>query len=344
MSQSSLFDDLPDAPPPASAAAVEPTIPAAAEGAQWRDLAQQLPAGLRMGTSSWSFPGWQGLIYGAQATESALSRAGLVAYGQHPLLRSVSLDRTFYAPIDEAEYARHAAQVPDDFRFVVKGPAAVTDAVLRGRGGVPVKRNPQFLDAAAAIDTFIAPCRAGLGGKAGPLVFQFSPLPPALLDDPVGLVEQLARFLQALPPLPLAEAATQPFYAVEFRDAQAITPRMMRMLAEAGVRYCVAIHARMPPVERQLRAVAATGDGPLVVRWNLHAGQAYEAARARYFPFNKLVDEDVPTREALADAARQGDETGQLTWVIANNKAEGSAPLTLLRIAQRIVAQAGEAA
>ena len=35
------------------------------------------------------------------------------------LLRCVGIDRSFYRPLTEGQYARYAGQVPDDFRFVV---------------------------------------------------------------------------------------------------------------------------------------------------------------------------------------------------------------------------------
>jgi uncharacterized protein YecE (DUF72 family) len=339
MEQTTFFgaEAEPD-PPPKRRKASSDSVPAAEHPDRLRQLARSLPQPLHLGTSSWSFPGWEGLVYGAKASESLLSREGLRAYSQHPLLNSVSLDRTFYAPLTEAQYAHYAAQVPDGFRFVVKAPNLITDAVLRDDRGAPSTDNPSFLDPVLANDHFVAPCLAGLGNRAGPLVFQFSPLPPTILADPAAWVERLAAFLAALPPLPASLGHSQPFYAVEFRDRQVVTPRMMKMLAEHGVRYCVAIHARMPSAERQLQAVAATGPGPLVVRWSLLAGQRYEAAKARFSPFDKLVVHDPATRAALAGAAAASRRAGHPVWIIANNKAEGSAPLTLELLADAIVA------
>jgi uncharacterized protein YecE (DUF72 family) len=62
-------------------------------------LARHLSPQLYLGTSSWTFPGWQGLVYDRAASASVLARYGLAAYARHPLLRTVGLDRTFYAPI-----------------------------------------------------------------------------------------------------------------------------------------------------------------------------------------------------------------------------------------------------
>jgi uncharacterized protein YecE (DUF72 family) len=298
--------------------------------------APTLPIDIRLGTSSWFFPGWRGLVYDGVHAQVTLSRKGLEAYGQFPLLRTVSLDRTFYASISAADYAAYARQVPDHFSFLVKAPALVCDAMRRdeeGRGLVP---NRLFLDAAIATREFVVPCLEGLEGKAGPLVFQVSPLPRNLADEPAALVQRLTAFFQALPQ---ELGGRRPLYALELRNAELLTPRLMRGLAEVGVRYCVGLHDRMPEAERQAAAVQALdggSPGPLVVRWNLHRGFLYEAARQRYEPFDRLVDEDPMTRLTLARLAASAFQAGQKVWITANNKAEGSAPLSLLKLGQEI--------
>jgi hypothetical protein len=95
----------------------------------------------------------------------------------------------------------------------------------------------------------------------------------------------------------------------------------------------------MPEVERQAAALKALdGDrpGPLVVRWNLHRGFLYQAAKQRYEPFDRLVDEDGETRQVLARMAADACKAKQKVWIAANNKAEGSAPLSLLKLAEEI--------
>lgn len=298
--------------------------------------APALPVDIRLGTSSWSFPGWRGLVYDGVHPQLALSKKGLEAYAQIPLLRTVSLDRTFYAPITTVQYQTYARQVPDHFSFVVKAPALVCDAVMRddeGRGKVP---NPHFLDAAIATREFVVPCLEGLGDKAGPLVFQVSPLPRSLIEEAATLVERLAAFFAALP---RELSRHRPLYALELRNAELLTPRLMKMLAAAGVRYCVGLHDRMPEIERQeaaLRVLDGDTPGPLVVRWNLHRGFLYQAAKQRYEPFDRLVDEDPETRLVLARMVAAAFKAKRKVWVTANNKAEGSAPLSLVKLAEEI--------
>jgi uncharacterized protein YecE (DUF72 family) len=297
-------------------------------------LPTELPAGLYLGTSSWSFPGWIGLVYEKSGNESALAREGLREYSRHALLGAVGIDRGFYAPLSSAQYANYAKQVPPGFRFVVKAPNLITDAQLRSERGVPAALNNSFLDAVLAVDQYVAPCVEGLGEALGTLVFQLSPLPREWLADTAAVVDRLARFFATLPPLPAGAC-----YALEIRDAALLTPRLMRALAATGVRYCVGVHASMPPVERQAKAFALLPPGPLVVRWSLHAGLKYQAAKDRYFPFNRLVDPDPVTRRALAALAVSAIASGHTATLIANNKAEGSAPLTLLEFAREVLQQ-----
>ena len=321
--QLSLFDDA-DAVDPAR---VDDALQA---------LGARLPARIHLGTSSWSFPGWTGIVYadrnGRPASEQVLAKHGLAAYARHPLMRTVSLDRTFYAPLSRAEFAHYAGQVPASFRFVVKAPAAVTDPVIRRSGsGEPARDNPSFLDAAAATTAFVQPALQGLGTHAGPLVFQFPPLGQRLLADVPRLAARIAAFMAVLPRGPL--------YAVEVRDPQLVCAEFAAALRDAGVAPCLAVHARMPPAGEQAATFgldAADCRLPLIARWNLHAGRRYDEARSEYAPFNRLVEEDAPTRAALAGLARGAVAAGRDVFITVNNKAEGSAPLSVQRLAESI--------
>jgi len=327
--QRSLFED--DEP-----AASRPAVSPVAVAPEAADLALHLPREIRLGTSSWSFPGWTGIVYAARdgrpPGEPLLARHGLAAYASQPLFRTVSLDRTFYAPLKAAEFAAYAAQVPSDFRFVVKAPAAVTDPFSRAAGAVQGD-NPCFLDAGVAAGTFVAPAVAGLGPKAGPLVFQFPPLGRTLLADLPRTAGRIAAFMAAVRSHAVARGAV---LAAEVRDPELASAAFAAALADAGCIPCLAIHARMPPVERQAAALGldrTDDDRPLVARWNLHAGRTYAAARTDYFPFDRLVEEDPATRAGLARLARAAAAGGREVFITINNKAEGSAPLSVARLA-----------
>lgn len=321
---------------PAVPVATEPhaVLPAAPDGSL-QVLARRLPAGIRLGTSSWHFPGWARLVYDRAAEERILAREGLTAYVRHPLFGCVSLDRTFHGPIPQADYRRYAAQVPPAFRFLVKGPLLVTAPVLRPSGASRGQENARFLDAAAATEGFVLPCVAGLEEKAGPLVFQFPSLGREWTSRPRLFAHRLHDFLVALP--------LGPVYAVELRDRALLGPDYLDALRNAGAIHCLSVHPRMPVASEQAREAGLDRSGALVVRWNLHAGFTYEEAKARYAPFNALVDEDILNRVGLARLALAAARRGDAVYVTANNEAEGSAPLTIVRLAEQIVAAAGHA-
>ena len=310
--------------------------PAAQDNAT-RDLAAQLPASIHLGTSSWSFPGWAGIVYDKPAGESTLSKQGLTAYSAHPLLRTVSIDRSFYSPLSRAEYDAYSAQVPAHFRFMVKAPSFITDELRRDESGRGIEMNPRFLDAEAAVAEFIKPAISGLGDKAGPLVFQFSPLSRRTLADVPAFVARLHAFLWSMKRL-CTGFSGEPLIAVEVRNGELLTRGFAEALKDAGARYVLGVHARMPKPEAQLPVLRALWPGSLVVRWNLHAGFKYEEAKAQYAPFNRLVDEDPESRATIARVAVATALAGQPVFISANNKAEGSAPLTLYKLAQAIAA------
>lgn len=307
-------------------------------------LAAGLPSNLYFGTSSWSYPGWHGMVYDGEYTESLLSRKGLEACGQHPLLRAAGIDRGFYGPIPITDYLRYAAQVPEHFRFLVKAPASVCDAWLRGPDGAGRLANAAFLDAEIAIRDFIEPATAGLGARCGPLLFQLSPL-QSLADDGPALFTRLEAFLAALPPL---EPTLTPnaCYAVEMRDASLLTPRYIRLLRDHGVRFCLAARDRLPSVPRQAQAQALMDDGapgPLVLRWMLREGRSYAMAEKAFSPFDKLADPDTETRNAIADVVVRTLQAGQPAYVIVSNNAEGCAPLSIVGLATAIADRLGTA-
>ncbi|XXF80595.1 DUF72 domain-containing protein [Myxococcaceae bacterium GXIMD 01537] len=334
--QLDLFTGAPvETPAPAKARKQEPVGPAAVDE-RVRAVGTALPRGVYLGTSSWTFPGWAGLVYDKEVPATRLSHDGLNAYGQHPVLRTVGIDRTFYGPITAAAFADYAARVPEDFRFLVKAHEACTLArwpTHERYGAHRGQRNERFLDPAYATDVVVAPYVEGLGAKAGPLVFQFPPQDPQSFGGPARLVERLLAFLAALPRGPL--------YAVEVRNEELLTDGLADALGEAGASPVLSAWRHMPAARQQAERPRAAEARALVVRWMLPPNLGYEEARSRYAPFNRLVDEDVATRGALAGLCAAAVRRGQPTYVIINNKAEGSAPLSAVQLARATLRELG---
>jgi uncharacterized protein YecE (DUF72 family) len=340
--QNSLFGNPEDAarlaarPGPRKASAT--TVGAQPVDPALRELAAALPSSLRLGTSSWTFPGWAGLVWDGDYADAKLSKYGLAAYAQHPLLRTVSLDRAFYRPLTVDEYHGYAVQVPDDFRFVVKAPSLIADALVRSEDGRGLQDNPGFLDPELAVRAFVQPALDGLGHKLGALVFQLSPMPASMLARPTEMLQRLRRLLQALPDI--RAQAPDGVIAVELRDPLFLTRglalQLIDVLRECRATYCLGLHAKMPPIAEQLPILRALWPGPLVCRWNLHlkhGAYGYEEAKRLYGAFDRIVDADPETRQSLARVISGTTAAGYPAYVTIGNKAEGSAPLSVIELA-----------
>jgi uncharacterized protein YecE (DUF72 family) len=195
--------------------------------------------------------------------------------------------------------------------------------------------NPLFLDPARARADFVQPAAEGLAGRLGALVFQLSPLGPRWLHDVVELHRRLGALFETCTPA-LPAGAT---IALELRDAALLTPRLAALLERRGVRYCLGLHDRMPPIAGQLPMLRALWTGPLVCRWNLQRGLRYGEAKDLFTPFDRLQAPDPATREALARVIAGTVAAGYAAYATINNKAEGSAPLSVIELAKAIAAR-----
>ena len=294
------------------------------------DLARRIPARVRFGTSSWSFPGWKGLVYSSGATETSLAREGLREYAQHPLLRTVGIDRSYYAPIPDEDLRRYASQLPAGFLACAKAPALVTSAELPGRDG---GSNPEFMSARRLIDDLLAPFERSFAANAGPFILEFPPVRAAAGIDSRMFVRALDGLLGALPP--------RFRYAVELRNRQFLTPDYARVLATHGAGHVYNYWSAMPMPGDQTAIVPPESLPFAVVRLLLAPGTWYDDQRARFRPFNRIVAEDGTMRAQAVSIARRVAAMDRDAFLLVNNKAEGSSPLTVMGLARLLAEETG---
>lgn len=291
-----------------------------------------------MGCSTWSYPGWENLVWDHAYDASVLAKNGLTAYAQHPLLRTVCIDRSFWRPLTVSQYATYAGQTPAEFRFVVKCPCVITDAQVRAEDGRGREANPAFLDPALAASAFVQPTLEGLGEKLGVLVFQLSPLTWDWLNRPSALFARLHDLLASVQ----SQLAPHPevIVAVEVRDPELLVPAFTDMLRTCRATFCLGLHAKMPPIEEQLPLLRALWPGSLVCRWNLNrrfGPYGYEDAQRAHAPFSEIRSPDPHTRALLARSIAGITGAGQRAYVTVSNDAEGCAPRSIALLAQALL-------
>jgi len=294
-------------------------------------VAAKLPPGVHFGTSSWSFPGWRGLVYSTGGATAALARDGLREYAAHPLLTTVGIDRSYYAPIPDEDLQRYASQVPSGFRACLKAPSSVTSAATFDPGArtrsVP---NPTFMSAARLVEELLEPCARAFAGHTGPFVLEF---PPAPRQVPISTAEFIER-LDAM----LGELPREFDYAVELRERSLLTPEYRRVLARHGAAHVYNYWSFMPMPGDQA-AIVPPEDAPFtVVRLLLKPGTRYDDQREAFLPFKRIVERDDRMRVQVARLVRRAAAHRRRAYVLVNNKAEGCAPLTVRALAE-LVAQ-----
>ena len=329
--QARLFEEPPATEGPGASKRARASVGPVVLTPEERALAERLPPEIRLGGMSWSYPGWAGSVYVRAASPRELARHGLPAYAAHPLLRTVEIDRSYYDPLTADAFRAYAAQVPDDFRFVVKAHEDCTidrfptHARYGQRKGQP---NPRFLDGAYAAEVVVPPIVEGLGAKLGVILWQF---PPQDAGGAGAFARRLGAFLERLQRLPRG-----PVYAVELRTAALLGPAYGDALAAAGAVHCHNVWTAMPSPMQQARLLPPATRRPLLLRWLLRRGDPYESAQARFEPFDRLREEDPANRDEVTALAVRAHRHGVPVIVTVDNKAEGCAPQSILRLARAI--------
>jgi uncharacterized protein YecE (DUF72 family) len=302
-----------------------------------RAIAEKVPRWIRFGTSSWSFPGWRDIVYRGTPSEESLARAGLGALATHPLFRTVGLDRSYYGPLRAEDLASYAEQLdsaakraPDlpPFRVVSKVWDEITTAVYPTHpryGARAGTGNPHFLDVDRFLSEVLEPYRVAFGTHAGPFVFELTPMPRGAMDEKT-LVTRVEAFLERLPP--------GWRWAFELRNEELFGARWLDMLRSNGAAHVYTYWTAMPPIRDQL-ARGPVGSSFIVARLMLPPYMRYEAKKAEYAPFNRLVAPQPAMRDDVVDLLRAAAAADvDDAFVLVNNKAEGSSPLTVKALAK----------
>jgi len=159
---------------------------------------------IRAGTSGWSYKEWKGHFY----PEKLPAKDFLRYYAEH--FPTVEVNNTFYRLPNLTTLEGWAAEVPDDFTFVLKASKRITHDKRLG-------------DVADSVD-YLLRTAATLGAKLGPFLVQ---LPPNMKKD-------IARLRDFLPMLGRARAA------FEFRHVSWFDDEVYEALRACNQAWCVA--------------------------------------------------------------------------------------------------------
>lgn len=296
---------------------------------------------LRVGTCSWKYPSWKGLVYSQATGIDYLSE-----YARR--FDTVEVDQWFWTLPETATAAQYASVTPQDFRFTIKLPNALTlTHFYPKRAGRPAKRedhstaghparredppqgeqalrpNPEFLSVPLFTDvlTRLEP----LAPRIGMLMLQFEYLNARKMASQEQFLELLGGFVAAIPrSLPVA---------VEPRNPHWLNKRYFEFLAEKGLSHVFLQGYYMPPIFETWRRFGSIVRDPVVVR--LHGPDRDGIERLTGEKWDRVVAPKDDDLARLLDMMRDMRDRGMTVYLNINNHFEGSAPLTIGRLRER---------
>jgi uncharacterized protein YecE (DUF72 family) len=283
---------------------------------------------LRIGTSSWNFNSWEGLVYSRNSGRSYLEQYARV-------YDSAEIDRWFWSlfespqprlpdPWTAEEYAR---SVPEGFLFTVKIPNSITLTHHYQRDkSKPLRPNPHFLSPdlfAAFVESIEA-----LKDHIGALIFQFEYLNRQKMSSQNEFQSWMDSFFGAI---------DSPYrYTVETRNPQYLNDHYFEFLRRNSLFPCFLQGYYMPDLRKILpgrESWFAEGDLAII---RLHGPDRQGMERKTGKKWDKIVD---PKDDEIGDIL---ETIGRLlrrrveVYLNVNNHYEGSAPLTIDKIRERL--------
>lgn len=301
------------------------------------EAANDLPPNILFGTSSWTYPGWQGTVYHEQYQNDKAFRAdSLGEYCRFPWFRTVGIDSSFYGPPAISTLQRYRDSVSENFCWVSKVWEEITVPVYgrHKRYGVKAgKENPNYLNADLFASEFLSRYTdADVVSHTGPFVFQFQAMPQREARQPAEFVEQLDSFLGSLP--------GNFRYAVEVRNKELLVPEYFASLGKHEVTHCFNHWTGMPPLVEQMK-FAANGGGIaapfLTARILTPIGTNYQQAVKRFSPYDSLRAVQQEMRKDVVRLAKRAFQRKIPVYVLVNNRCEGYAPGTIDAVGTKIV-------
>lgn len=297
-------------------------------------LAQRVPPWVRLGTSSWTFPGWNDLVYAGAPTREALIARGLRAYAAHPLLRTVGIDRSYYGPLTADDLRAYSANLSDapGFRPISKVWEEITTVVFppHARYGKRAGTvNTGFMNVKRFKLDVLAPFEEVFADHLGPFVLEIPPFPAARAPRLTSILGRIDAFLSEMPKhLQLA---------FEVRNKELLVPDYFALLRRHGAAHVFNFWTGMPTVGAQLRMRGSLTTDFVVSRLMLPPFVRYAEQKAAFEPFNRIHVPQPGMRADVVDLLLAAKAVAaKEAFIVVNNKAEGSSPHTIFALAALI--------
>ncbi|MFZ5572899.1 MAG: DUF72 domain-containing protein [Thermodesulfobacteriota bacterium] len=283
-------------------------------------------AELRIGTCSWKYSSWEGLVYSSSKDIDFLAE-----YSRK--YNTVEVDQWFWSlfkggkvklpsPRDVQGY-RDA--VPEPFRFTVKAPNSITlTHYYQKTKTEPLEENPHFLSVSLFQDFLktLEPMHSNLG----PILFQFEYLNKQKMKSQQAFQERFADFIHGLP--------TGFSYALELRNANYLNRGYVDFLAATGLSPVLIQGYWMPDIVSVYRKHRDGFDRFETIVIRLHGPDRDKIEADSSGKWNQIIAPKDTELSGISSMIREMIQGGAHVYLNVNNHYEGSAPKTIDRFLQ----------
>ena len=216
---------------------------------------------------------------------------------------TVEVDSTFYACPTARTVENWNARTPEGFVFSVKVPQTITHGKV-------------LVDCDAEIAEFIEVMDI-LGGKLGPIIFQFPFFSRSIFPDRHAFTDRLVPFLKKLP--------ADHKFGIEIRNRDWLNAEFADLLRDHQIALVLQDRSWMPnPLELQFDPITADWT---YIRWLGDRKQI----EARTMTWDKAVVDRTAELNSWVDFCYQIMKRGVLIYAYANNHFQGHGPATVAK-------------
>lgn len=281
---------------------------------------------IRIGTCSWKYDSWKGLIYSNDAGKNYLPE-----YAEH--FNTVEIDQWFWSLFAEDKVAlpqphvvkSYADAVPNDFKFTIKIPNSITLTHFYQKDkSRPLRPNPYFLSVNLFAE-FLESLR-NMHAKIGMLMFQFEYFNKQKIASQGEYQTKFAEFIRKTDQqFPLAVEIRNPYYInknyFEFLHHNKLSPVLLQGY-------------HMPPVFETYKKHYSQIKRPVVIR--LLGRDRGKIEKKSKKIWNQILEPKDHEISQITEIIKNLDSKSLDVYVNVNNHYEGSAPRTIQKIKDQL--------
>jgi uncharacterized protein YecE (DUF72 family) len=276
---------------------------------------------LYIGTCSWKYDSWKGIIYPEFGDINYLEE-----YSKH--YNIVEVDQWFWSLFDIVRLPEkktvegYKASVPGDFKFIIKVPNSITLTHYYNKNKAePLRKNPYFL----SVDLFkeFLVILEPLKNQIVSLIFQFEYMNKEKMSSLSALQRYLHQFFTSLP-------ADVPQMSIEIRNPYYLNSSYFKFLKDLNLDNVFLHGYFMPPVAAVYNNYKEYIKDRTIIR--LHGPDRSGIENLSGENWNKVYINRDEELKHIVEMIKDMQNRGVDIYLNVNNHYEGCAPITIEKI------------